>query len=432
LAFAVIAALAVAAVALFASYSTTNKFQHYWLRDRAMFQDRLVRGLADYYVHNRGWAGVQPLIEQLGRISGERVILTDGEGTVVGDSAGELLGEPLRRSPTRYAYPILAWEGQVGTLYLNLPRRGPIEKAFLTSVKRSVIWAALLAGGAGIGLALWLSRRILKPVQALTTATRRMAQGDLDQQVQIASRDELGELARAFNAMAAELKRQEELRRQMVSDVAHELRTPLTNIRGYLEALQEGLIEPTPATIASLHGEARLLNRLVDDLQDLALAEAGQLTLRRQEVALEDIVQRAIDSIRPQAEAKQLRLGIDLPRELPLVEVDPQRIVQVLLNLLKNAVAHTPAGGEITVGVTRRDHWLEIQLSDTGEGISPKDLPYIFERFYRADKSRSRATGGAGLGLTIAKKIIEAHGGQIWAESEAGKGAIFTFTLPLA
>ncbi len=432
LAFAIIAALVIASVAIFASYTTTSRFQRYWIGGRAMLHDRLVLGLADYYLRARGWAGVQPLIEQLGQVTDERVILADEEGLVVGDSRGELLGEPLRRSPTRNALPILTPWGQVGTLYLDLPRRGSFEEAFLSSVRRSVIWAALLAAGAGIALTFWLSRRILRPIQALTAAARKMQEGDLDQRVTVSAKDEIGELARAFNAMASGLKRQEELRRQMVTDVAHELRTPLANISAYLEALRDGLVKPTPSTISSLYEEAQLLKRLVDDLQDLGLAEARQLTLRRQPVALQDLVQTAANSIRSQAEAKGLNLKIALEDGLPLVEVDPQRIRQVLINLLKNAVNHTPKGGEIAVSATRQERWIKVKVRDTGEGIPPEDLPYIFERFYRADRSRSRATGGAGLGLTIARHLVEAHGGQIWAESAPGKGTTIHFTIPVA
>ena len=431
LAFALVVMLAVGIVAIFASYTTTSRFQHYMRHGQAMLEDRLAFGLAVHYSHTQSWAGVQPLIEQIGRITGGRLILTDEDGIVVGDSTGELLGKPLERGLAKQGYPITVRGGVAGRLYLNLPRRDPLEESFLISVRKSVIWAALIAGGVGIILTLWLSRRILKPVQALTVAARRMQGGDLDQQVNVSSKDEIGELARAFNAMAVGLKRQEELRRNMVSDIAHELRTPLSNIRGYLEAMREGLVEPTPSMISSLHEEALLLNRLIDDLQDLALAEAGQLTLNRQPVALEDIVERGVDSIRSQAEAKRLKLRIDLPEELPLVDVDPQRIVQVLRNLLENAVKHTPEGGEIAVAAARQDHWIEVRVSDTGEGISSENLSHIFERFYRADKSRARATGGAGLGLTIAKRIVEAHGGEIRVESEESQGTTFTFTLPL-
>jgi two-component system sensor histidine kinase BaeS len=217
----------------------------------------------------------------------------------------------------------------------------------------------------------------------------------------------------------------------MVTDVAHELRTPLTNIRGYLEALQDGVVEPERRIIDSLYGEAMLLNHLVDDLQELSLAEAGHLKLERQPVALADVVDRAVEAVRPRAGAEEIMLQVDLPEDL-LVDVDPQRIGQVLRNLLENALTHTPPGGEIAMVGHVEGQWVEVSVRDTGSGIAAEDLPYVFERFYRADKSRSRDTGGAGLGLAIARQLVEAHGGRIWVESTKGKGSTFTFALPIS
>jgi signal transduction histidine kinase len=302
----------------------------------------------------------------------------------------------------------------------------------LAGINRALLLAAVVAGLAAVLLTVGLSRRILGPVSTLTAAARRMERGDLSQRVEVQSNDEIGELARAFNAMADGLTRLEDLRRSMVSDVAHELRTPLSNIRGYLEALQDGVVEPKREIIDSLHEEAMLLNRLVDDLQELALAEAGQLRLERQSVAPADLVNRAMEAARAQAAAGGITLQVDLPADLSLVDVDPQRIGQVLGNLLSNALTHTPPGGEVVVAAQARESEVELSVSDTGEGILPEHLPYIFERFYRADKSRSRATGGTGLGLAIARQLVEAHGGRIEVESEVGRGTQFTFTLPVA
>jgi len=259
-----------------------------------------------------------------------------------------------------------------------------------------------------------------------------MEAGDLSQRVEITSKDEIGDLAQAFNSMADGLARLEELRRNMVTDVAHELRTPLSNIRGYLEALQDGVVEPERHVIDSLYEEAMHLNHLIDDLQELSLAEAGQLRLERQPVALADVVHRVIEAVRARARAGEIELQTDLPEDLPLVDIDPQRIGQVLRNLLDNALTHTPPGGEIAIAAHADAQWVEVCVRDTGSGIAAKDLPYVFERFYRADRSRSRATGGAGLGLAIVRQLVQAHGGQIEVESEAGQGARFIFTLPVA
>jgi signal transduction histidine kinase len=248
--------------------------------------------------------------------------------------------------------------------------------------------------------------------------------------VDVRSKDEFGELAKTFNSMAEDLERTEQLRRNLVADVAHELRTPLSNIQGHLEAIRDGLLPPEPATFDSIYEEVLLLARLVEDLQELTLAEAGQLALVRQSADVVEIVRRAVAAAQPPAEAKGLTIEAKLPEGQAIAEVAPERIGQVLRNLLSNAITHTPGGGHITVDLKDDGDELHIGVADTGDGIPPEDLPYVFERFYRADPSRVRATGGAGLGLTIARRLVEAHGGNIEVESEVGKGSRFTFTLP--
>jgi signal transduction histidine kinase len=294
------------------------------------------------------------------------------------------------------------------------------------------LWGTLIGGLVAVLLAVALSRRILGPVETLTTAARQIAKGNLSQRVVVRSKDEIGELARAFNNMADGLARQEALRRNMVTDVAHELRTPLSNIRGYLEAFRDNVIEPGPEVISSVYEEAMLLSHLVDDLQELSLAEAGQLHLEHGPMDLSEVLEEAMTAAHGQATAKGIALRLSLPSALPLVEGDPQRIKQVVGNLLSNALAHTPSGGEITAVAQAKEGQVEISVSDTGEGIPAEHLPNIFERFYRVDSSRSRATGGTGLGLAIAKQLVEACGGWIGAESEIGQGTRVTFALPVA
>jgi signal transduction histidine kinase len=406
--------------------------------------------LAGYYTQNRSWSGVQPLVEQMGQITGERIVLADEGGQIVADSTNKLVGQTVGQNWAEPAALIVQRGVPVGAVYANPlgPADDPQREAFLTAINRALLLAAGVAGLAAVLLTLVLSRRILRPVEALTTAARRMEKGDLSQRVEVHSNDEIGELARAFNAMADGLARLEELRRNMVTDVAHDLRTPLSNIRGYLEAVQDGVVEPKPEVISSLHEEAILLSRLVDDLQELALAEAGQLRLECRPVAPADVVNRAMEAARAQASAKGIALRADLPADLPLVSVNPQRIGQVLGNLLSNALTHTSSGGEVVVAARRcpepcpelsrrvvegaRESQVEVSVRDTGEGIPPEHLPYIFERFYRADRSRSRATGGTGLGLSIAKQLVEAHGGRLSVASQVGRGTTFTFTLPVA
>jgi signal transduction histidine kinase len=289
----------------------------------------------------------------------------------------------------------------------------------------------LIGGLVAVIVMLAISHRIIQPVERLTAAAHQMEKGDLTARVNVQSSDEIGQLARAFNAMADGLAHQEQLRRNMVSDVAHELRTPLTNIRGYLEAAQDGVMPLDTALADNLYEEAMLLNRLADDLQELALAEAGQLRLERQPVAIGDVAQAAVEAVRPQADARGLRLSLDLPPDLPFVEADAHRVAQVLRNLLNNAMDFTPRGGQITLATRREGAFVHTEVRDTGPGIAPEHLPYVFERFYRADKSRARTTGGAGLGLAIVKQLIEAQGGRVWVNSTLGAGSAFGFALPM-
>jgi signal transduction histidine kinase len=218
----------------------------------------------------------------------------------------------------------------------------------------------------------------------------------------------------------------------MVTDVAHELRTPLSNVRGYLEALRDGVMEPTPETIASVYEEAMLLNRLVDDLQELAMAEAGQLKLVCQPVDIREVIDKSVQSLKSRAIEKEVSLERDLPDDLPLVEADAERLGQVLRNLMKNAIVNTPSGGKITIQARTVESQVEVSVQDNGTGISAEHLPYVFERFYRADQSRARSTGGAGLGLAIVKQLVEAQGGQVAIDSQVDAGTRVSFTSPIA
>jgi signal transduction histidine kinase len=232
--------------------------------------------------------------------------------------------------------------------------------------------------------------------------------------------------------MASDLEHNEQLRRNLVADVAHELRTPLSNLNGYLEAISDGVIKPDAETIRSLSEEGSTLSGLVNDLQELSLADAGELKLNYQSVEIAKLIREVVAAAQTRAKSKKINLSVELPGNLPRVKIDSQRIRQVLNNLLANAIAHTSSKGSITVSAQRKAGEIITSVTDTGEGISAEDLPNIFERFYRVDKSRTRSTGGSGLGLTIAKRLVEAHGGKILAESKPGKGSTFSFTLPVS
>ncbi|MFC1974803.1 sensor histidine kinase [Chloroflexota bacterium] len=423
----------VGVIAFVGTQVTTTMFTRYQQHQGMVGQPCFELLLAQHFDHNGDWSKVQPVIEQISFMKGRQVFLTDQAGLVIADSAGKLIGQHVTEDRDEVPSSIIHQGETIGALYIERFESGmnPGSEIFLNPLNRALV---LIAGVAGLGavlLILGLSRRILAPVENLTTAAQRMEAGDLSQRVAVTSRDEIGNLGRAFNAMAAGLTRLEKLRRDMVSDIAHELRTPLSNIRGYLEALQDGVVEPDRRMIDSLYEETMLLNRLVDDLQELSLAEAGQLKLERQPVALADVIEQAVEAIRSQATANEIALNVDLPASLPLVEIDPHRIHQVLRNLLDNALNHTPLGGKITIAARQEGQWVMVKVQDTGGGIAAEDLPYLFERFWRPDKSRSRTTGGAGLGLAIVKQLVIAHGGWIKVDSEIGQGTQFTFTLPI-
>lgn len=425
--------VAVSVTALFASGAMALEFHRYMLRYTARQMQHFSLLLAGAYAQTQTWEGVQSSVEHLAWVSGNRIVLADAAGRVVADSGGELVGQAVGAGWPAPSGSIVVTGRSVGTLYLD-PVAGPApgDSGFLAVVNRSILAGALLVGASAVLVTLALSHRIVRPIELLTAAVQKMEKGDLTARVRIRSRDEIGQLADAFNAMADSLARLEQLRQKMVGDVAHELRTPLTNIRGYLEAARDGLVTPGTTLVNNLYEEVMLLNRLVDDLQELALAEAGQLPLECRPVDVAEVARMAVEAIRPQAEARSLELSFDLPSDLPPVVADPHRIGQVLRNLFNNALEFTPSGGQVSLTVRREGTWVCLELGDSGPGIAPEQLPFVFERFYRADPSRTRATGGAGLGLAIVKQLVEAHGGRVWAKSTPGTGSWFGFTLPVA
>jgi len=440
LAFTLVVVVTIGAT-FFSIYQTTrSEIGQFEQRAEDIRVGRIEDELAQYYYQQDSWEGIQPLIEQWGNLHGWRIILTDNQGMVIADSQGDLLGEPYQADAPGRAI-LTPWEeDSIGTLYTSpelLPRAGfapppPSAPVLYLAIGRFFLWGGLVAVAIAVALAFFLSWRTLAPVKALTFASERLGRGDFSQRVQIKDRGELGELARTFNSMAGDLERAEKLRQNMVADIAHELRTPLSNIQGYMEALRDGMMKPDKETIRSLYEEASLLSRLVDDLQELSLAEASELKLVRQPEDIGELIRQAAAAVEAQEKTKGLSLAVELPKKLPPVNIDSRRIGEVLRNLLENAAAHTSQGDTITVAAKQWDRLVEVSVTDTGEGIPAEELPNIFERFYRVDKSRTRATGGSGLGLTIAKRLVEAHGGRIEVQSEAGKGSRFAFTVPVA
>jgi len=435
-AFTLVIVIAVGAVFLFMGQAMSAEVQRFQGRIEDARLSKMEFELTRYYLHQGRWEGIQPFVAQWGNFYEWRIIVADADGIVVADSEGELLGQlyeldlpgrPIMTPRTPY---------NLGTFYTSSGSSAGADFALLyilfEKIGRFLLWGCLVAVGIAVAITFFLSRRMSAPIHALSTTARQLGQGDLSQRVQVQGKGEVQELAQAFNSMASDLERAEQLRRNLVADVAHELRTPLSNVRGYLEAIRDGVIKPDAATIDSVNEEAALLSRLVDELQELSLAEAGELKLSYQAEDVAKLIKQTVASWQTQVASKEISLSVDLPDKLPLVNIDWQRISQVLHNLLENAVAHTGKGGAITVAAAQQGDWVEISVVDTGEGIPAEDLPNVFERFYRVDKSRARAMGGSGLGLTIAKRLVEAHGGKIEVQSELGRGSRFSFTVPVA
>lgn len=449
LALALTVAVAVFTLTVAVNHAASNQFTSYVMSGALRRAEALAPTLVDYYEQRGGWEGVGaaltsalwPQASQVRNRNGAPghgagpfgapggLVLADDSGRVIYDGTNGAIAETsLSPAILGKGIPLEANGQTVGYL---LPAKGPNELAFEEQLNRSILYAGLAAGVVAIVLGALLTRAIMRPLSIVEEGARRIADGDLSHRVRVNSRDEIGDLARQFNEMAEALQRQESLRRAMVADIAHELRTPLTVIRGQVEALQDNIFELSQENIQPIHDQVLLLGRLVEDLRELALAEAGALPMERIPVALYDVVRRAVAAFQQRAGEQGVNIHTQLQAEVPAIEGDPQRIEQVLANLLSNAMRYTPSGGSVTIKLTADSHWAYISVTDTGSGIAPEDLPYVFDRFYRADAARAKATGGSGLGLSIAKQIVEAHGGAITVQSSLGVGTTFTVRLPI-
>jgi two-component system sensor histidine kinase BaeS len=296
--------------------------------------------------------------------------------------------------------------------------------------------ALIIAGTVALMVALilsfYLSRGVTGPVQAMSLASERIAAGHYEERVHVTGQDELSRLATRFNEMAGRLDEVESMRRRLLADISHELRTPLTSIQGSLEGLMDGVLPASTETYQQIHSEAQRLNRLVNDLQELSRVEARAFQLERGSVDVAGLITTVLKRLSPMAASRRVQLTVASLQELPSLYADEDRLLQVLSNITSNAINYTPAGGNITLSARRVANDVEIEVTDKGAGIAPEHLPRIFDRFYRIDKSRSRQAGGSGIGLTIARALVEAHGGRIWAQSLGeGKGSTFVVVLPL-
>lgn len=308
---------------------------------------------------------------------------------------------------------------------------GPREILFSSRIRDSIWAGTLVAASVGVLIALWMTSRIVKPVVELTGAARAATQGLPLPLVAVAGNDELAELSKAFNRMAIRLADEDGQRRRLFAGIAHELRTPLSVIQGTLEGILDRVVDATPERIAALHSQAVLLKRLITDLRDLSLAQAGQLQLNRRTIDISGVVRETLEALAPLADERTVELRLEPSRSLPTIAADADRMRQVVQNLVENALRHTPPGGEVRVRLRDGNgDGVHLQVADTGSGIRPEDLPHIFEHFYRADESRARSSGGTGMGLAIVKSLVEAHGGHVSVESSPGTGSTFTVTLP--
>jgi signal transduction histidine kinase len=437
-AFALVILISVGGTLLLAERTTEVEFRRYAHTAGMSRWEELAADLADYYAAHASWDGVETVLAaKRGRGYGgggsPPLRLADAAGHVVADTAGNSLGETLGAGELNAGVPIVVAGRQVGTLLLPGGDWLSVdEQSFLTRTRL----ALLVSGGGALAVALvlgaLLASSIIRPLRQLAAASHAVAAGDLDARVPVRSRDEVGELAAAFNQMAADLARAEEARRQEAADIAHELRTPLTVVQGHLEALADGIFPTDPDHLQPVLEQARLLSRLVEDLRTLSLAEAGRLALNPVPTDAGEWATGVASGFRALAAGQGVALALEIEDGLPEVMLDPERMAQVLGNLLDNALRHTPGGGRVVVRVRQQGDAVTFTVTDSGPGVPPEQIPHLFERFWRGDPSRSRRTGGSGLGLAITRRIVEGHGGRAWAGNAVGGGLEVGFSLPAA
>jgi two-component system, OmpR family, sensor kinase len=458
IAFALVTLMSVAAAALLANQQTSAEFRGFLAQSQVQ-ESGLLAALASSYQANGSWQGAAEVFASWrgpGTMGAGRgmmhgapaLLLTDRDGVVVYDSSGGA-GDRLAASERANALPIIVESATVGSLVVRSAGQTGLTAAaeqFLARVNQALVQAGLVGVALGALLGLLLARGLAAPLDRLAKASRQLAHGDLTQRVPIGGPAEVAAAGQAFNEMASALETAEGLRQRMVADIAHELRTPLAVIQGNLQAILDDVYPLEKVEVQTILDETLLLGRLVDDLRELALAEAGQLRIEPQLVEVNTLLTQSTAAFHAVMAEKGVTLAAIVPPDVPAVWADPARTGQVLRNLLANALRHTPSGGAVTLraeqcvadAAHQTDRALGAQptpriifkVEDTGAGIAPADLPRVFERFWRADPSRARAHGGSGLGLAIARQLVQAQGGQIGATSIVGQGSRFWFTLP--
>jgi signal transduction histidine kinase len=456
-AFILVVIVAVVSVVVFVRMDSANQVQVFMYRGGMTGTENLVTALESYYTRNGSWSGVESSFQTgmgmmngsgfgpgngIGRgqgmgMMGQDLQLADVNGKVIASQGQDRLGGQLTKDETGKSIQLTDSRGQTAGYLLvnNGSNTQQVDtRPLIQKLDTAALRAGLLAGGIGLVLALLLSAGLLIPIRQLTKAARRLAAGDREQKVPVNGSDELAELASSFNTMTDSLKHSEEERRSMTADIAHELRTPLAVQRAHLEALQDGIYPMDAEHIQVVLDQTALLSRLVEDLRTLALSDAGELQLQLKELDPVDIAGQTLERFESQVVGRGIELKLKTPQggtPCPTVLADADRIEQILNNLLSNALRHTPDGGKISVTLTCQDQNVVISVRDSGEGIPPEAMPYVFDRFYRADRARARQEGGSGLGLAIARQLARAHGGDLTASNPESGGAEFVLSLPI-
>jgi signal transduction histidine kinase len=440
IAFLSVALVAVLLVAVFAAVSARSEFGRF-IFDQ--YQTAFIEQLEAYYDQNGTFAGFQlpmgPMMRGMmgpgggPERRGNPITVADVRGVVFIPGELFMVGDRLPPNVIKDAFPMQVDGETVGYVLASREafRQSQAEQLLLERVNRTVLFASLGAAGLALALGLLLARTLTQPIRELTAATEAVAQGELKQQVPIRSTDELGELAQSFNQMSSDLVKAQALRQQMTADIAHELRTPLSVILSHVDAIEEGVLPADIETLRVIRDETTQLSRLVEDLRVLSRADAGELSLSMLPTSPGELLSRAAASHRPLAAERGIQLEIEAEPDLPEIEVDPDRVGQVLDNLMRNALRHTPEGGSIRVFAREALDGVELGVVDTGPGIPSEAIPHVFDRFYRADSARGRDAGGSGLGLAIARSIVESHAGTLRAESKPGEGATFIACFPV-
>jgi signal transduction histidine kinase len=436
-AFLVVSLITVGLLVVSASYNTGKVFDTYLMEKD---QESITKHFTQYYTQHGSWEGVSSTLASLyttlkvteGDPIHPSFSLADNQEVVIISGGYYNVGDQLLQNDKKDSQ-VITIDGKVaGYLILRrpMPRPFPGPNGFIERVNTSLVLSGLAALAFSLLLGIVISRIFTRPIRELTEAARKVANGNLNQHVEVRSNDELGELSVVFNDMTAKLSQLIESRKRMTADIAHELRTPISVILGHAEGIHDGVLDASPETIEIIRHESIRLEKLVNDLRVLALSDAGDLKLSPQPSSPIHLMQTVQNIFKYKAQSKEIKLVLDHPARLPDVMIDTDRMVQVFSNLVENALRVTPRGGSIRLAASERDHQVDMVVSDTGPGLPDGESELIFDRLYRTDQSRQRDQGGSGLGLAIARTLVEQQGGKIWAESIPGSGASIHILLP--